>query len=75
MKIKINVKEEHITGGHCHNASECAIALAVRDILPQANIFYDSIVIDCDNVIVNNNEMPEDTQVARFTSSMAGDTV
>jgi len=34
MKLKINVKEEHIINGTCNNGSCCAIALAVNDLFP-----------------------------------------
>jgi len=63
MKIKINVKEEHIINGKCHEPSACAIALAVRDIIPEALINYFSIKIgndDDDNIIVNDNVTPKD---------------
>jgi len=67
MKIKINVKEEHIINGKCTNPYRCAIALAVRDIIPGAEIHYASILIDFNNIIVNNNMMPEDAQVKMHT--------
>ena len=65
MEIKINVKEEHIINGECHNVSGCAIALAVRDIFKGALIFYESILITgagSGNIITNNRHMPEDAQ-------------
>jgi len=39
MEIKINVKEEHIINGKCEKARECAIALAVIDIIPEAKVY------------------------------------
>jgi len=62
MKIKINVKEKHIINGKCVTPSGCAIALAVRDIIPEALIYYDSIQIDSDNIIVYNGCMPKDAR-------------
>lgn len=62
MKLKINVKEEHIVNGKCLDERGCAIALAVRDIIPEALINYGYIQIDSQNVIVNNDRMLEDTQ-------------
>lgn len=38
MKIKINVKEEHIINGKCARVNECAIALAVNDIIPDVMV-------------------------------------
>jgi len=62
MKIKINVKEEHIINGECMNKSGCAIALAVRDVIPEAliNYFYlKTGSTDSENVIVNGGRMPK----------------
>lgn len=43
MKIKINVKEEHIINGECGNPWSCAIALAVSDLLGEVQVTYDRI--------------------------------
>lgn len=45
MKIEINVREEHIINGVCVEASECAIALAVKDVLGEVAVF-DSIAVE-----------------------------
>ena len=62
MKIKINVKEEHIINGECFAPSGCAIALAVRDIIPETLINYFSIKIYDKNIIVNNDWTPKDAR-------------
>lgn len=36
MKVKINVKEEHIITGICRDVRECAISRAICDIFPDA---------------------------------------
>lgn len=36
MKLTINVTQEDIDNGECGNAGKCAIALAIRDIFPNA---------------------------------------
>ena len=47
MKIRINVKQEHIDNGECRNPAKCAIALAVIDVFTSVSICTDSIFCHC----------------------------
>ena len=43
MKIRIDVKEEHIINGKCADGYNCAIALAIKDLFPNAVVGTDEI--------------------------------
>ena len=42
MTLKVQVKREHIDKGTCNDGYECAVALAVREIFPNAAVSYGS---------------------------------
>lgn len=38
MKIKIQVREEHIVNGVCTNPYRCAIAISINDFMPETSV-------------------------------------
>lgn len=63
MKIKINVKEDHIINGLCSQVTGCAIALAVRDIIPEARVGYWGIAIEIGSSPITNHSMSTEVVV------------